>query len=254
MNIKFFMKKNIFSHRRTLLPYLVKKLKAKSYLEIGVKGGKTFLPIKVRKKYAVDPDFKIKKEYKKKQILAYPFNYFAKYFECTSNDFFEKHAPQTLKKNALDVAFIDGLHTYEQTYLDIENTLPYVKENGVIIVHDCSPASAAAAYPATSIQNVKEINPPGFDGLWSGDVWKIIPRLKLSHPELFLFVIDHDSGIGVISKSNLFNRDFFLDSVQMNYTIEDIKAWDYDYFAQNKFSLMNIIKDEKLIKACHLFK
>lgn len=248
------MNKNILSHRRTLLPYLAKKLKAKSYLEIGVKGGKTFMPIKVRRKYAVDPEFKIKNDFKRQQIFTYPFNYFAKYFECTSNDFFKSNAPNVLKKDSLDIAFIDGLHTYEQTYKDIENTLPYIKNNGLIVVHDCSPLSASAAYPANSIQHVKEINPPGFDGLWSGDVWKVIPRLKLSHPELFLFVIDNDSGIGIISKSNVFIDDFTPSVDKIDYSVTDIDEWQFSDLEINKVSLLNIIEDQKLLEVCKIFK
>jgi len=93
------MDEAVFTHRRNLLPYLAKRLSAKTYLEIGVKGSRTLLPIRVRKKVAVDPVFRIKRKVKNSEILKYPFNFFAQYFECTSNDFFEKHAPTDNEKD-----------------------------------------------------------------------------------------------------------------------------------------------------------
>ncbi len=248
-----FMEAEAFTHRRNLLPLLARKLKAKSYLEIGVKGGKTFLPIRVRKKYAVDPNFTIKAAYKKSQIWKYPFNMFAKYFPCTSDEFFEKHCEHTIKKSTLDLAFIDGLHTYEQTYKDIENTLPLLKSSGVILVHDCSPKSAAAACPANSIDEVKKNPPPGFDGLWSGDVWKIIPRLTKEHPELDVFVIDHDSGLGIISKSNLFDDEHTPKFDQLDYSIDDIDGWDYDHMDKNRKNIIKTVNPEYLKTYCLLF-
>ncbi len=241
------MKLNQFSHRRTLLPFLAKYLKAKTYLEVGVKGGKTFLPIRVRKKIAVDPVFKIKKPYKRSQTIKYPFNLFAQYFECTSDDFFAQHASGVLAKESLDLAFIDGLHTFEQSYQDIINTLPYLKPSGVMVVHDCSPHSSAAAYPAESIADVKRINPAGFDGLWSGDVWKVVPKLKLNFPDLSIFVVDQDSGLAVISKQPLIDLNQPISPI--GYTDEDIENWDYAYLEKHRQALLSAINAEQAQQA-----
>jgi len=239
-------------HRRHLLPYLAKKFKAKTYLEIGVKGGKTFLPIKVRSKFAVDPFFRIKKEYKRSQFFKYPFNAFAKYFECTSDEFFTKYAASVLKKNSLDLCFIDGLHTYEQTFKDVVNTLPYLSKNGVMVIHDCSPMSSSAAFPAQSLDEVKQINPPGFDGMWSGDVWKLIPRLKIEFPDHTVFVLNHDSGLGIVSKRDLFNNTY--NPSKLDCTTAEIDRWDYTYLERNRSDLLNITDDEFILKNCTLFK
>lgn len=241
---------NILKHRRNLIPYLAKKIKARTYLEIGVKGGKTFLPIPVRKKYAVDPNFKIKPAYKRKQLLFYFPNLFAKYFDCTSDYFFEKYAPKTIKLKQLDLAFLDGLHTFEQVYKDIINTLPYMSDKGIIILHDCSPKSYAAAYPAGNIDEVKKINPKGFAGMWSGDVWKAIPQLRVSHPELEIFVIDNDSGLGIISKRPLFKNKAKIFETPLN----DITDWQYEYLERNRGEILNIISDQKLLETCLIFR
>jgi hypothetical protein len=236
------MSENPFSHRRTLLPFLARHISASSYLEIGVKGGKTFLPVRVRKKIAVDPMFRIKPAYKKQQILKYPFNFFARYFACPSDDFFADHAARVMAENSLDLAFIDGLHTFEQSYKDIENTLPYLQPEGIMLVHDCSPLSAAAAWPAESIDAVKKINPPGFDGLWSGDVWKVVPRLLLEHPELSVFVINEDSGLAVISQQPILK----LPAPKVDYSLADIQSWDYAHLENNRQQLLNLVDAQQL--------
>lgn len=60
------------------------KTKGKTYVEIGVEAGTTFLQIKAKKKIAIDPKFKIP-FYKKLSI----YNIFkSKYFEMESNEFF----------------------------------------------------------------------------------------------------------------------------------------------------------------------
>ncbi len=245
------MNLDVFTHRRTLLPFLAKKLRAKKYLEIGVKGGKTFLPIKVRKKFAVDPDFRIKADYRRSQIFSYPFNYFAKYFPCTSDEFFAKHAEQVLQKECLQLAFIDGLHTFEQSYQDIINTLPYLSPTGIMLVHDCSPHSSAAAFPANSIDEVKKINPPGFDGRWCGDVWKVIPKLKKDYPGLTVFVIDHDSGLGIISKQPGLQSNGTKDP---NYSIDEINQMNYEDMDKDRENMLNIVDIADLSKHLDVFK
>ena len=231
-----------FAHRRTLLPFLAKGLKAKNYLEIGVRAGRTFMPIKAWKKYAVDPKFMIKPSYKRSETLKWIPNLWAKYFEVTSDEFFANHVDSVLKKGSLDLAFIDGLHTYEQTYIDVVNTLPYVHKGSVILLHDCSPKSYSAAYPAKSIEEARSLNLPGWDRKWSGDVWKVVPRLKLQHPELRVGIVDQDSGLGIV----VLNQE--KQTEKLDYTLEDIDQWDYEYLDKNRNEVINIIEPEEAMR------
>jgi len=241
------------THRRKLIPFIAQKKKTKTYLEIGVRGGKTFYPVKVRKKIAVDPDFRIKQQYKKEQNRRYWPNYFAKYFECTSDYFFEHHAAKILKPGKLDLAFIDGLHTAEQTYIDVVNAFKYIADDGIIVVHDVSPQSAAAAYPASSIDEVKKIQPEGFNGMWSGDVWKIMPLLRKNFPDYFMFVIDHDSGIGLISKSPLLLDPDSAEGEKLGFTEQDLDDWTYETLDQRREELLNLKDDAYILEKCVLF-
>ncbi|MGA8123581.1 MAG: class I SAM-dependent methyltransferase [Mycobacterium sp.] len=45
---------------------------------------------------------------------------------------------------------MDGLHTYRQVVRDVENTLRHLRDDGGIVLHDCNPAHASIACPATS--------------------------------------------------------------------------------------------------------
>lgn len=94
----------------------------------------------------------------------------------SSDTFFDKEHT-FLSKTGLDIAFIDGLHTFSQTLKDVQNTLRYLNKKGVIVLHDCNPLSEVAALPAKSIREIQKLNPPGFTGIWNGDVWKTIAYL-----------------------------------------------------------------------------
>lgn len=55
-------------------------------------------------------------------------------FACSSDEMFKK-----LAVPAIALGFIDGDHIYEQVKKDFYNLLPYVVENGWIILHDTYP-------------------------------------------------------------------------------------------------------------------
>ena len=48
-------------------------------------------------------------------------------------------ALDVLKDELFDFIYIDGIHTYEQVKIDIDNYLPLVKEGGIIGGHDYGP-------------------------------------------------------------------------------------------------------------------
>ena len=161
--INFNFPDNFF--RWDLIEYLSKKNNYKFYLEIGCDKNELFSRINIENKFGVDPirGGNIRK---------------------TSNDFFSTN------KNKFDLIFIDGLHEYKQVKKDILNSLKCLKENGIILVHDCLPDSL-------SKQAV-----PRYKMTWNGDVWKAIVDLrKLDNIEIYTCKIDQ--GISIIqSKKN----------------------------------------------------
>ena len=82
---------------------------------------------------------------------------------------------------SFDLVFIDGLHTYEQVKKDIINSLNCLKENGVVLVHDCMP-------DCMSKQAV-----PRYRMTWNGDVWsqeELLLEFASFHDIFFLELLE----------------------------------------------------------------
>jgi hypothetical protein len=225
-------------NRVTVVQKIIDNTKAKTYLEIGVLAGDTFLRIKIKNKWGVDPNFEIESLKKIRYYFKNPFNIFSEYFNMDSDTFFAKEDAR-LAGCGVDVALIDGLHTFSQSLKDVENTLKYLNENGVIILHDCNPSSEAAAIPAQSISEVQKINPPGFNGVWNGDVWKTIAYLRVTRKDLRVFVLDCDFGLGIITKEAPENM--------LKYSAEEVRKLSYRDLSKDRQSLLNL-KDVSYFK------
>ncbi len=123
----------------------------------------------------------------------------ASYEAMTSDAFFASVARQRLP-NGIDVAFVDGLHTYAQSYRDICNCLELLNPGGVILVHDCLPASADEARVADSYEDAARLSSPGWNHQWTGDGWKAITALRVRHQDVEVAVLDCDHGVGVVHR------------------------------------------------------
>lgn len=200
---------NPFHGRVEVIQRIINKMGAKFYLEIGVAEGRCFLQINAFRKLGVDPKFLISKKKKILSLLINPLNLFNKYFEISS-DFFFKSLSSLEDINPIDIIFIDGLHTYQQSLRDVQNSLKYLAKGGTIVMHDCNPWSKRVASPINSISGKK---PPG---KWLGDVWKTIVYLKSIRNDLNVFVLNFDRGVGVVSKSHINNSDLDLSEREIN--------------------------------------
>ena len=152
-------------NRTTLINHLVRKTRAKSYLEIGVWNGVNFQQISCRRKIGVDPDPEAPAT-----------------LNITSDEFFEHN------KEKFDFVFIDGLHHADQVETDILNSLKVLNDNGIIICHDMNPAEEA--------HQVIPFN----GGIWNGDCWKAFVRIRQTRSDLTMFTVDTDYGCAIIKK------------------------------------------------------
>lgn len=148
--------------RWNLINYLIEIKDYSSYLEIGCDQNQLFSKIKIKNKLGVDPvsGGNIRK---------------------TSDEFFKNNIEK------FDIVFIDGLHHYHQVKRDILNSLKFLNNDGIILVHDCLPDSL-------SKQAV-----PRYKMSWNGDVWKAIVDLR-QDGNLEIYTLKIDQGIGVIKK------------------------------------------------------
>jgi hypothetical protein len=214
--------------RTEIINRIIQKIGAKTYLEIGVQRGKNFYEIDTRTKIAVDPAFKIGITRKLKNFSQLFSNHF---FEQTSDDFFRQHASTVLKKYPLDVALIDGLHTYEQSLLDFKNCLQYLAKGGVILFHDCNPTSPEAAAFAGSPEEMQK-RFPGKNAEWNGDVWKTIVHIQSHYSDLETFVLNCDYGVGVVKRGK--------PERSLKFSSNEIEALTYEDFDKNRTSFLNL--------------
>lgn len=198
---------------RDFVNYYLSKNKSKKYLEIGVYHGMTFNYINANLKHSVDPD---------KNLNAT--------FKMTSDDFFENVASNFSIK--YDVIFIDGLHHTEQVDRDIQNSLKFLEDDGVILLHDCNP-----------INEMRQRVPADFDIWaygWNGDVWKSIAKFRKnnSHLKTDVFVINIDEGIGVIKNNS--------EGIELSLELPD--ELNYEFLNQNRNELLNLKSVEEFHK------
>ena len=221
--------------RRTLIQMVLDQKGSGNYLEIGVRRGRTFLPVRAQRKIAVDPEFKISLRDRVHWSLRNPCNLRAKYCEVESDEFFAANA-SLLHRHRPDVVLVDGLHLFEQSLQDVLNSLAFLNEGGVIVMHDCNPLSEPDAARAESAEIAVEVMQryPGWSGAWNGDVWKTVVYLKRYLPQLSVFVLNCDHGLGVIQGSlpagQTENRD----------AIEELVSLPFSYLENDRERLLDL--------------
>jgi hypothetical protein len=110
-------------------------------------------------------------------------------FAETSDEFFARgRVRSVLGERPLSVAFIDGLHLFEQTLRDFINLEALCGPRSLIMIHDTVPLDEATA---TRTQATT---------FYTGDVWKVVLCLEQYRPDLDVFTIaTAPTGLTVVS-------------------------------------------------------
>jgi SAM-dependent methyltransferase len=199
------------------------------YLEIGVSRGQAFQRISADVKFAVDPAFRLTERTRE---LANAKGRVVEYFETTSDAFFDNEKV-LLEQHPVDVALIDGLHTYEQVVRDVENTVRHLKDDGVIFLHDCNPPFELAGRRAESWDEfMAQQSGPLKIGIWNGDVWKAIVELRSTRPDLLVGVLKCDQGVGFVRKGS--------PESTLPYSPEQVEALTYADLKADRTRLLNL--------------
>jgi len=189
--------------RTEIINKIFKTYGFKSYLEIGVRvPSEIFDKINSETKESVDPDPKG----------------FCTHI-MTSDDYFLNHAQGKM----CDVIFVDGLHTAEQSYIDVVNSINHLNDNGFIIMHDCNPPTE---YHIRSYEQYLKTR-----GQWNGTVFKGFLKLKQELVNWSCFVINEDFGCGIITKRNILKNNIHACN------IDDL---NWNYFSDNRNSLLQL--------------
>lgn len=199
------------------------------YLEIGVSRGQAFQKISADVKIAVDPAFRLSERTRE---LADAKARATHYFETTSDAFFENESA-FLENHPIDVALIDGLHTYEQVIRDVEYTVQHLRDDGVIFLHDCNPAFELAGRRAESWDDfIAQQKGPLVVGIWNGDVWKAIVHLRSTRSDLLVGVLKCDQGVGFVRKG--------APQTTLPYSPEQVAALTYADLKADRKRLLNL--------------
>ena len=135
-------------------------------LEIGSDLGLLVESISIKSIFAVDPVRNYKIPFKFRHI---------KFFEMTSDEFFKNSSED------FDLIYIDGLHTYEQSFNDLINSIGRLRSGGpsLIYLDDVLPNDEFSCLenPYDTFEGRKKLHGHLNDLSWMGSVYKIIPLL-----------------------------------------------------------------------------
>jgi methyltransferase family protein len=98
-------------------------------------------------------------------------------YDLTSDDFFARYDMDALLGGPVELAFIDGLHLFEQVLRDFVNLEKHSAPDTVILLHDCLPLDEMTASRVRTTD------------FYSGDVWKATLALRRERPELDMAIV-----------------------------------------------------------------
>ena len=106
----------------------------------------------------------------------------------TSDEYFDR---RPFHGDHFDVVFLDGLHTFRQTYRDLVNAFRLCP-NGIIMMDDVVPIDEVSAIPdyGAAVEAHRRLGLWRPLGIWHGDVLRVVLSLSSYHPELAFCTIE----------------------------------------------------------------
>jgi len=200
-----------------IIQKIIDKKGYKSYLEIGLDRGLNWSQIQCARKLGCDPMVLIpamkygETVRYKNQIIHMK----------TSDDFFYYFG----YGQPIDLVFIDGEHTFEQSLKDFNNAQKVLSDNGLIIMHDTMPTSEMESMIYQDFLTKYR----DYQGAWMGDVWKTVYFLKQRKNNEY-FTLDIPCGFSVFKKNK--------GDAQKPEC--DISKLAFKFFEENKKDVLNL--------------
>jgi predicted O-methyltransferase YrrM len=171
-------------HYREVLTRVHERSKPKTYLEIGVESGASLaLARHSSLVLGIDPE---------PHPIKHALPESARLFHETSDAFFSGRSRESvLGARRVDLAFIDGMHRFENALSDFAHAESWAHADATIVLHDCLPLvkRTASRERATNF--------------WVGDTWKVVLALSARRPDLHIrTVLCPPSGLVVVRRLN----------------------------------------------------
>jgi hypothetical protein len=161
------------------LKWAHRTIKPANYVEIGVETGQSLQYVGSNTRaVGIDPAPQI----------VHGFSAWSKIYKAESDTFFKENNLVEVMHGAVNLAFIDGLHYYEQALRDFMHVEAACLPESVIMLHDVNPVIAETA---TRERNTY---------WWAGDTWKIMVILAKHRPDLKIITVPaFPTGLAIIT-------------------------------------------------------
>ena len=211
---------------------LASALGAKHYTEIGVYRGITFHAVAVQERVAVDPKFGFKTtDFENKNT---------RFFETTSDKYFA----ELERERASDLYFIDGLHTFEQTLRDFNNSIIHSHSRTVWLIDDTYPGDVYSTLNDYKRAFFFRHRTGNKSVSWHGDVFKLIFYIHDFMPSLnYRTLIGNGNGQTLVWRSNQITRTPSFGN------LEAISRLTYFDFCE-ELGIMRTCSEDEAIKEC----
>jgi predicted O-methyltransferase YrrM len=194
-----------------VLNWIHRILRPANYLEIGVHKG---ISLEQARRgtpcIGVDPEPSIEHELRDTMRI----------YELTSDEFFARYDLRDLLGGPVELAFIDGLHLFEQVLRDFINVERHSAAGTVVLLHDCLPQDAVTASRERTTD------------FYSGDVWKATLALRRRRPELEMVAIPTaPTGLCLVRGLDAGNRQLEEELPEIVASYGDL---DFDYYSAHR--------------------
>mgnify|MGYP003652395404 CR=1 FL=1 len=182
------------------LQWFHRNVNPRNYLEIGVNTGRSLqFALPHTPCIGIDPAPVLEYELREEQSVR----------EVTSDSFFADNNVEELFGDKIELAFIDGLHHYDQVLKDFINVEKHSDKDTIVLLHDI--------YPVVPETATREWN----TFYWAGDTWKFMHVLHKYRPDLCVRTIPtFPTGLGFVNSldaNNTVLEDNF-DTIVAEYT------------------------------------
>jgi len=210
------------------LNFFLERFDNPRYLEVGVFKGITFSEIRAHRKVAVDPKF---------HFDVPPPSPDTEFHEVPSDIYFANVA----RESVFDVIFLDGLHTFEQTYRDFCNAVLHVHPGSIIVIDDTIPSDPYSAIRDQRLAVTTREKHGGKGRAWHGDTYKTVLAIHDFFPSFsYATVMDDGNPQSVVWRQSRNTNPAFE-------RFEQIGQVDYFEFL-NKLPLFNPVTNAELIR------